>query len=54
MQVAELLTYVCLLADWSVLRESAAARHSVLLLGAVVLLPVIYTRRVIQYSTASC
>lgn len=50
-QVAELAAYCALLADWGVLASgSAAAWQPLALLAGVVVLPVLYSRRIVDFN----
>lgn len=48
-QVAELCIYLALLADWSVLFDGSGAWKQIAALLATIALPVIYTRKIVDF-----
>jgi hypothetical protein len=53
-QVAELATYLALLADWNTLLEGPQAWGPWLLLVITVAMPVVYSRRIVDFGSVEC
>ncbi len=53
MQVCELCIYLVLLADWSAL-DSWEGRQPLLLAAAVAAVPVLYSRRIVDFGKKAC
>jgi hypothetical protein len=53
--VCELASYLALLADWGVLFEDGSGAWQALLVLAVTMaLPVLYTRRIVDFGSKAC
>lgn len=53
-QVCETLIYLALLADWSVLSMGSAAWRPLLVLFATATLPIMYSRRIVDFGAKEC
>lgn len=54
LQVCELMIYLALLADWGVLASSPGAWQPVALLFGTATLPIMYSRRIVDFGAKEC
>lgn len=54
LQVCELVSYLALLADWPVLLDGSSAWQPLLVLLVTVAIPVLYSRRIVDFGTKEC
>lgn len=54
MQVCELMIYLTLLADWNVLLAGGNAWQPIALLFATATVPIMYSRRIVDFGTKEC
>jgi hypothetical protein len=53
-QVCELMIYLALLADWSVLATGHSAWKPIALLAGTATLPIMYSRRIVDFGSSDC
>ena len=54
LQVAELCSYLALLADWAVLFDDSGAWQPLAMLLVAIAVPVVYCRRIVDFGSVSC
>jgi hypothetical protein len=54
LQICELMIYLVLLADWRVLVSSPSAWQPIALLFGTATLPIMYSRRIVDFGTKEC
>lgn len=54
MQICELMVYLALLADWSVLSTGHSAWKPIALLFGTATLPIMYSRRIVDFGAKEC